>query len=133
LWKVFERIQQASYTPKSCNSIILRAMVSLLLFYFSFIYLISNPFSCNDFKRGSGGTFATHGLIRCPPTVNWHDAQSPFVQLYFGFTPSAATADFKGDPGLKSFFFPWYANTVMCKADDDPLTLVAERDDVLAC
>jgi hypothetical protein len=40
------------------------------------------------------------------------EAQSPFLQLYLGFTPRFAHAFLIGEPALKSFFFPLYANTV---------------------
>ena len=109
--------------------------VSMLLFvsvthciYHS--YLISSPFSCKDFNLGSGGTLATQGLKRCPPTVSWQDAQSPFRHEYFGLTPREATADFNALPALKFFFLPLYAKTVIC--NEDPLTRLTDLD-VLFC
>jgi len=65
-----------------------------------------------------GGTFPTHALIRDPPTVTVHEPQSPFLQLYFGFTPSVAQAFFKGDPSLKSAFLPLADNIVICSCED---------------
>ena len=41
------------------------------------------------------------------------DKQTYFLQEYFGFTPSAAQAFLRGDPALKSFFWPLYVNTVI--------------------
>jgi len=78
----------------------------------------SSPFSCKLFNLGMGGTFPTHALIRDPPTVTVHEPQSPFLQLYFGFTPSVAQAFFKGDPSLKSAFLPLADNIVICSCED---------------
>ena len=46
-----------------------------------------------------------------------------FLQEYFGLTPKAATALLKGDPGLKSFFFPLYDKTVICRLEEEIATL----------
>jgi hypothetical protein len=45
--------------------------------------LISKPFSIKLFSFGSGGTFPTHALIRCPPTDMVHDAHSPLRLVFF--------------------------------------------------
>jgi len=83
--------------------------------------LISNPFSFKDFKDGSGGTLATHGLAMRPATMIWQVAQSPFLQEYLGLTPNCFTAFFKGDPALKFFFFPRKVNTVICKEEEEDI------------
>jgi hypothetical protein len=48
------------------------------------IYLISNPFSCKLLSFGSGGTFPTHALIRCPPTEIVQEAHSPLLWVFWG-------------------------------------------------
>lgn len=44
-------------------------------------YLISRPFSCKDFSLGSGGTFPTQALRRCPPTEIVQEPQSPLLLM----------------------------------------------------
>mmetsp|Transcript_15568 Transcript_15568/g.29366 ORF Transcript_15568/g.29366 Transcript_15568/m.29366 type:complete len:92 (+) Transcript_15568:677-952(+) len=39
-----------------------------------------------------------------------------FLQLYLGLTPRLAQASLRGDPGLKSFFFPLYVRTVILRS-----------------
>lgn len=43
-----------------------------------------------------------------------------FLQEYFGLTPSAEQAFFRGLPALKFFFFPLYDRTVIRRAVFDP-------------
>jgi hypothetical protein len=112
---------------------------------------MGRPFCCNDFNFGSAGTFATQGLVNCPPKRIWHVAQSPLIfqtrafrrlgidtgnkgtslrhkntyllQEYFGLIPSFATAALSGVPGLKSIFLPPYVKMVIWSEESHLPTL----------
>lgn len=51
------------------------------------------------------------------------------MQLYLGLTPRLAQAFLRGDPGLKSFFFPLYVSTVILRSVDVVRTCGAKHLD----
>merc|ERR1719261_1314638 len=100
----------------NCGSRILTPVVKGILFVSRLVvYRTSSPFSCKDFNLGSGGTFPTQALMRCPPTLSVQLLQSPFLQLYRGLIPRPEAAFFMGLPARKFFFFPLWVNTVISK------------------
>lgn len=76
-------------------------------------YFTTKPFSLRLLSFGSGGTLATHAFMRVPPTVTVQLPHSPFLQLYFGFSPPFSHALPKLVPAGTSYFLPLITSTVL--------------------